>query len=225
MAENELKNDQPHDLLIAEDKKTVRESLEETLGETDKFKVDIDTVGNGDSALEKVRENDYDLVLSDQKMPGMNGVDLLKRVMEIRPEAVRILITGSRDVDLAKQAINEANVHEYIEKPWEDKELELTIDEKLKRKEERESDDIENVTNVVDALSTLKEYQTELTKSPGEGTGKEIFVFEFDTDGEFNKFSFELKNIKNASIEDVHVFENKYIIRVGLYPSSFSKIK
>lgn len=216
-------NDQ-YKVLIAEDEKSVRRSLRMTLERAKEFSADIETASDGQEALEKVEEKDYDLVLSDHKMPGLTGVELLKKVKKIRPKAVRILITGYRDLSIAKEAINEANVHEYIEKPWENEELRFTIYQNLKRKEQRETEDIEEVDNVEEAVKTIEGYQEELTKSPGD-TGKEILVFEFDTGQEFNKFSFKLKNVKNAKIEDVDVFENKYIIRISIYPPGYGKIR
>lgn len=218
-------NDEKYKILIAEDEASVRKSLRMTLERAEDFSAEIDTASDGEKALQKVEENEYDLVLSDHKMPGMTGVELLKKVMKIRPDAVRILITGYRDLSIAKEAINKANVHEYIEKPWENEELRFTIYQNLRRKEQRETEDIEDVDSVKEALKTVKGYQEELTKSPGESTGKELLVFEFDSGPEFNKFSFKLKNINNAKIEDVDIFENKYIIRVSLYPSSYGKIK
>jgi len=219
--------DEPKDfkILIAEDEKSVRKSLRMTLERAEDFSAEIDTAPDGDKALEKVKEKEYDLVLSDHNMPGITGVELLKNVMEISPKAVRILITGYRDLDIAREAINKASVHEYIEKPWENEELRATILRKLQRKEERESEDIKDVENVDEAIKTLKKFQKELSDSPGDSASKETLAFEFTDTPEFNKFSFELKDIKNATIEDVDVFENKYIVRVSLLPASYRRIR
>ena len=219
------KNDKDYKILIAEDENTVRKSLRMTLERAKEFSAEIDTASDGQEALEKVEEKDYDLVLSDHKMPGLTGVELLKKVKKIRPNAIRMLITGYRDLSIAKEAIHEASVHEYIEKPWDNDELRFTIYQNLRRKEQRESENIKDVDNVQDAVKAIEGYQEELTKSPGKSTGREILVFEFDTGQEFNKFSFKLKNIKNARIEDVDIFENKYIIRISIYPESYGTIK
>ncbi len=219
-----MEEDKVFKILIAEDEKSVRKSLKMTLERAEDFSAEIDTAPDGDKALEKVEEKEYDLVLSDHNMPGISGVELLKNVMEIRPKAVRILITGYRDLDIAKEAINKASVHEYIEKPWENEELRSIIYRKLKRKEEREKEDIKDVENVDEAIKTLEEFQKELSNSPGDSTSKETLAFEFSNTPEFNKFSFKIKDIKNAKIDDVDVFENKYIVRISLLPSSYRRI-
>lgn len=220
-----MEEDKVFKILIAEDEKSVRKSLKMTLERAEDFSAEVDTAPDGDEALEKVKEKEYDLVLSDHNMPGITGVELLKNVMEIRPKAVRILITGYRDLDIAKEAINKANVHEYIEKPWENEELRSVVYRKLKRKEEREKEDIKDVENVDEAIKTLEEFQKELSNSPGESASKETLAFEFSDTSEFNEFSFKIKNIDNAKIEDVDIFENKYIVRVSILPSTYGRIR
>ncbi|MFW6142565.1 MAG: response regulator [Candidatus Saliniplasma sp.] len=210
-------------MLIAEDESTVRKSLKMTLERAEEFSAEIDTASDGQKALEKVENKEYDLILSDHKMPGMTGVELLKKAREISPDTLRILITGYRDLSIAKQAINKANVHEYIEKPWENEELRSVINEHLKRKEQRESEDIKEVDNVKEALKTIKDSQEQLASA--KGFHKEIVAFEFKTSQEFNKFSSKLKNMDNVNIEDIDIFENKYIVRLAYYPSSYGKIK
>ncbi|MFO8050359.1 MAG: response regulator [Thermoplasmatota archaeon] len=211
-------------ILIAEDEKSVRKSLRMTLERAKEFSAKIETASDGDKALEKVEEEEYDLVLSDYKMPGMTGVELLKKVMKIQPDAIRILITGYRDLDIVKEAINEASVHEYIEKPWDNDELRFTIYQNLRRKEQRKKENVKQVDNVKEAVKTLEEYQEELGHSPSKSPGKEILAFELNTTQEFNKFSFKLKNMKNIQIQDIDIFENKYIVRVSLYPESYTTI-
>ncbi len=218
-----MSEDNQYKILIAEDEQSVRKSLKMTLERAENFSADIDTASDGKKALQKVEDNEYDLVLSDHQMPGMTGVKLLKKVKKIRPKAVRILITGYRDLSIAKEAINEANVHEYIEKPWENEELRYTVNQHLKRKERRESEDIKEVDNVKEALKTIEDSQEQLASSSG--FNKEMLAFEFNTVQEFNKFSSELKNMNNINIEDIDIFENKYIIRVAYYPDSYDKIK
>jgi len=79
------------------------------------------------SALEVLRDQEIAVMLVDQRMPEMTGVELLRKAREIRPEAVRILITGYSDIDATIQAINEGQVFYYIQKPWEPEELRLIV--------------------------------------------------------------------------------------------------
>lgn len=72
-----------------------------------------------------------DLVLSDQRMPGMMGVEFLKYSLEKHPEPNRILITGFSDVDAIKEAVNKAHIFQYIQKPWDKERLQRTIEDAL----------------------------------------------------------------------------------------------
>lgn len=67
------------------------------------------------------------IVMSDQRMPEMTGVEMLQRVKESHPDAVRLLFTAFADLDAVVGAINEGNVYRYISKPWEVEELKMTL--------------------------------------------------------------------------------------------------
>jgi two-component system response regulator HupR/HoxA len=82
---------------------------------------------NGKSALEVLKSEPVSVILADQKMPEMTGVELLKKSQELQPDAVRILITGYTDIEATIQSINEAQVFYYINKPWEPEELRLIV--------------------------------------------------------------------------------------------------
>lgn len=72
---------------------------------------------SGAEALELLREHDVDVIVSDQRMPGMTGVEVLREAREIAPRAVRILLTGYADLAAIENAINEAEVFRYLMKP------------------------------------------------------------------------------------------------------------
>jgi len=82
---------------------------------------------NAQSALEVLRSQEVAVILTDQRMPEMTGIELLKAAREIQPDALRILITGYADIEATIQAINEGQVFYYINKPWEPEELRLII--------------------------------------------------------------------------------------------------
>lgn len=82
---------------------------------------------SGECGLDLLRNNSVAVVVSDQRMPGMGGVEFLKKVREAAPDAVRMMLTGQADmVDIAG-AINQGEVYRYITKPWDDEELKLII--------------------------------------------------------------------------------------------------
>ncbi len=217
--------DQVFDLLIVDDELGMLNFLEDTLESAKNFKCEVETASDGKKGLKKVQKGDYDLVISDYKMPLMNGVDFLKGVKDDSPDTLRFMLTGHGDLKVAKQAINEADIHQYLEKPIDKEELRFAVYEELMRKDERDEETVTGVTSVKEALQTVEAFQRDITKTAGEGLNKEKLVFEFNSGPEFNKFSFELRKKENIHIEDVHVFENKYIINVGVYPKSYEKIQ
>ncbi len=91
------------------------------------------TASDALAALDHVREDDIAVVVSDQLMPEMTGTEFLAKVSEIRPEAVRIIMTGHADIDAAVAAINLGHVYRFIRKPWDDAELKLTVRNAFRR--------------------------------------------------------------------------------------------
>lgn len=86
------------------------------------------TAQSGDEGLQVLNENDVHLVLSDQRMPGMLGVDFLEQVFFQYPETIRMIITGFSDIDAVIGAINKGGVNRYITKPWDEREMRITIE-------------------------------------------------------------------------------------------------
>jgi len=127
-----------------DDEKEVSNALAMTLQFAKLFKSEIELANDINTALSKLNNQEFDLVMADYMMPGMNGVELLKKVKEMNPNIVRVLITGYSDGNIAKDAINNAEVHHYIEKPWENKNLRATVYEALKKKESGEIKDIKS---------------------------------------------------------------------------------
>ncbi len=95
---------------------------------------EIFTALSGEEALAVLeKENDMALVVSDQRMPGMKGVDLLTRAWEMAPRAERIIITGYIDPQDIIAAINKGHVYRYILKPWTEDDLQITITQAVER--------------------------------------------------------------------------------------------
>ena len=78
-------------------------------------------------ALEILETEPVEVIISDQLMPGIKGVDLLQRAHAVRPNAVRILLTGHADLQLALSAINQGHVYRFFTKPWDDAALRLDV--------------------------------------------------------------------------------------------------
>ncbi len=85
------------------------------------------TASSGPEAIRLLEQNDIAILITDQRMPGMTGIDLLKRTSQLRPHMVRILLTGYTDVEALVEAINSGLVYMYINKPWDNDDLKLRV--------------------------------------------------------------------------------------------------
>src|SRR2546427_1490657 len=85
------------------------------------------TAQSGHEALALLEQHDVALLISDQRMPGMTGIELVERTVSLRPHMVRILLTGYTDVGTLIEAINSGHVYKYVTKPWNNDELTLTV--------------------------------------------------------------------------------------------------
>lgn len=89
----------------------------------------VSTASSGMEALELIRENDFDVIVSDQRMPGMMGCELLREALKLRPRAMRILLTGYSDMQAIVSSVNEGEVFRFLSKPWRIPELVRVVGE------------------------------------------------------------------------------------------------
>ncbi|MFP4001120.1 MAG: response regulator [Thermoplasmata archaeon] len=216
-----------YEILIVDDEPQILNLLKETLTLVKDLDCEITLATSAEYGIKHIRERDYDMVMSDYQMPEMDGIEFLRKVKEESPGSVRFMITGQGDLKVAKRAINEADIDQYIEKPWDNEKLISTIREELVGKgdiSKEEKSPVSSVDNVNDALDIVEAFQKKLTEEPTESFNKEKMMFEFDSNEQFNEFSFRIKNKRNIAIEDVNIFENKYVVTVGVHPKSYGKI-
>lgn len=109
-------------ILVVDDEPRSVELLQRTLRSIG----EVDTALSGEEAWKKVRQTVYDLVVSDQRMPGLKGAELLARVADHDPHTGRVLLTGYADMQATISAINAGRVHAYVAKPWLPDQLALT---------------------------------------------------------------------------------------------------
>jgi response regulator RpfG family c-di-GMP phosphodiesterase len=94
----------------------------------------VTTATSGDDALAMLEREPVDIVISDMRMPGMDGTAVLEQVRARWPDTVRLLLTGHSDIDATIGAINRGEIHRYIGKPWNEAELLLIVRQALERK-------------------------------------------------------------------------------------------
>ena len=85
------------------------------------------TAGSAAQALEIIKQEPVQVIISDYRMPGMSGADLLRQIKALYPQTIRIMLTGYADVNAIMGAINEGAVYKFITKPWNDDDLRLTV--------------------------------------------------------------------------------------------------
>jgi DNA-binding NtrC family response regulator len=90
---------------------------------------------SGEEALRLLNQHDVALLITDQRMPGMTGIELLQQTTSTRPHMVRIILTGYTDVGALVEAINCGHVYKYVQKPWDNNELRLTVERALQHYE------------------------------------------------------------------------------------------
>lgn len=109
--------DKRFNLLIVDDDADIRASLRRGLRNTEYRVLEAP---DGESGVDVLAgTSDMDVVISDFSMPGMNGIDFLHQVRLQHPGALRIILTGELDVNVAARALNEGAAHKFLLKPWE----------------------------------------------------------------------------------------------------------
>ncbi len=116
-----------HGLLLVDDEKEILRTL--TLTFEDDY--EVFTTTNGAEALGILEKQDIALILADQRMPGMTGVELLERSLHLKPHAIRMILTGYTDTAALIQAINQGRIYQYITKPWDRQDLRIIVQRAL----------------------------------------------------------------------------------------------
>jgi len=140
-------------ILVVDDEAEVLRSVHDLL----RIDYQVITCQSGSEAVEYLKAApDVAVILSDQRMPGMPGVEVLHQAQSIRPETTRLLFTAYADIRAVIDAINQGHVFRYITKPWEPEELESIIRQAVERHDMiRERDRL--VSELKDANSKLAE--------------------------------------------------------------------
>lgn len=112
---------------------------------TFRLKYQVYTAISGDEAFKILNEKPVHIIITDQRMPGMTGVEFLEKVIPQFPNPIRLLLTGYADMGAVVDAVNKGKIFHYLSKPWNEEELDITIVrayeaylEKLRLKEENE---------------------------------------------------------------------------------------
>ena len=118
----------PPNILVMEDDLSVAKGLEMVLSEEG---YDVNWAGTGELALEAFKQKRYDLLVADLRLPGINGMEVIKQVKEEKPETEVIVITGYGTTSTAVEAMK-LGVHDFLPKPFTEDQIKASINEALK---------------------------------------------------------------------------------------------
>ncbi|MET3445499.1 two-component system response regulator [Ralstonia pickettii] len=150
-------------ILLVDDEPGVLSSLRRLLRPTG---YRVITADSGAAGLDMLGVYPVDLIISDMRMPGMSGAEFLAHARERYPDVMRILLTGYSEIDSAVRAINEGGVYRYLNKPWDDQDLLLTVrhaieQRTLAKEAQRLTDLTRQQNNALQRLNTGLEAQVQ----------------------------------------------------------------
>ncbi|MGE8342011.1 MAG: sigma-54-dependent transcriptional regulator [Flavobacterium sp.] len=198
-------------ILIVEDEAAIRRVLVKILSEeNDAYQVD--EAENGVAGLEKIKNNDYDLVLCDIKMPKMDGVEVLEEVKKIKPEIPMVMISGHGDMETAIQTMR-LGAFDYISKPPDLNRLlntvrnaldkkQLVVENKILKKKVSKNyemiGDSESINHIKVMIDKVAQTEARVLITGPNGTGKELVAHQLHEKSE--RSSFPLIEVNCAAI-------------------------
>ncbi len=133
MSLDELLQPRRQRILLVDDEEDIRESLRDIL-EASIPDVEVEAAADGEAGLALMDAQTFDLIVSDYKMPGLNGIDFLLEASRRAPAVPKVLMTAFPDLEIALQAINEAKITNFFTKPLEPAKIIATLKELLEHR-------------------------------------------------------------------------------------------
>jgi signal transduction histidine kinase len=148
-------------ILVVDDEPAVLTTVTAILGQEG---YDVDAAVDGESAVRAIRERHYDLVLTDLKLPGVDGLGVLAEVQKQSPDTVTVMMTGYGSVDSALEAV-QLGAYEYLLKPAGVHELKLAVRRSLERKRLSEIDTLYNVSRALTRMLEPSQIAAEVCRA------------------------------------------------------------
>lgn len=173
------------------------------------------TAESGAAALEILAAEPVDLILSDMRMPGMNGAQFLAQARQLYPDTVRILLTGYAEMDAAIAAINDGGVYRFLQKPWDEHELVLAVRQALEQQALRRQN--EQLSAVVRRQNQqLQAFNNELEAQVAARTGEVQQTVLF--------LEHAQEELKHNFLTMLKVFSNLLELRAGMLGGNSNRV-
>lgn len=167
-----------HQIMIVDDEENILKSLRRIFRSQADW--EIESYTNVQDAIKRAKIANFDLFLSDYRMPEMNGVEFLSKVKVLQPHSMRLILSGHTDLEALLGAINEAEIFRFVTKPWEDYELIATIKNALSFHDVL-SENRHLANQVREQEQQLKKQKTAIEKLQAEHPG--LFEVNWGNDG------------------------------------------
>lgn len=197
-------NDKPAAILFVDDEANVLKALRR-LFHNEQYVTYF--ASSGAEGLEVLRQNAVDLIISDMRMPEMNGAEFLTQVFMQWPETIRILLTGYADFQSTIDAVNKGRIYNYCNKPWNDEELKLLVRNALEQKRLREERD---------HLSGIVQQQNKELKDLNEHLEEKVEQRTEQLNNAMQHLDRANKNLEKQYIDSIRAFSRIIEMRPGI---------
>ncbi len=116
-------------LMLVDDEENILRALQRAFRNQKTW--EVETYTNPEAALRRARTANFDLFLSDYRMPEMDGVQFLTEIKGLQPDAMRLILSGHTDLQALLGAINQAEIYRFVTKPWGDYEIMIVLQQAL----------------------------------------------------------------------------------------------
>lgn len=202
-------------VLVVDDDPEILNLLQTTLstpGDDPSFEVRV--APDARTAMALFRRSASDVVISDQAMPGQDGITFLSEIKDRSPETILLLITATSTVDTVLWAANLAQIDGYVEKPLDPRDIRRRILEALLRRREREHSLRIGPQHIEESLDAVREMEGQ-TAPTSLSTGPRMRTFAFESALDFNHFTFVIFQSSKSRVSDAYVHEGRFYVTVG----------
>ncbi len=207
-------------ILLIDDDETVRETLTEFLKRTGYFVISAETA---ERALEQLNVLKFECVISDNKLPGISGLELLRRVKSLSPDSMRLLTTGYADVNILENAINEGEIFRFLKKPVNFMQLKNVLNQakEFYFLERQNKDLMEKLEEKLEITNRELKESEELNRLTLDNISDAVFIT--DDDGGIKYICGDIKYNFGYTIEEVKNF-NSFQDFIGTFPCKTDKL-